>query len=752
MDLLRGHARLAAALEGILVRDERMTAVEANPLTGRLLVRFDPSLASDAVESLLRAAVSAALSISPRLLAIGTERPTSQRESDRRSRMIPSLPAVLAFGFGAALLPKVLAAGAATWWILGAAALAAGAAVTATRPTLTGRGREGLTTLVRSSPSTRTRHPLLRLMRYAEAHRSEIYKASAFSVINKIMDLGPPLLVGMAVSVVTSNGSPLIAALGVASPVLQLGLIGVLASVIWSLESLFEYYSNVKWHRIAQAIQDDLRLDTYAHVQRIELSHLEDETTGGLASILNDDVNQLELFINEGANDLIQNITNFVVVGGLFLWIAPSVAWINLLPIPLIVGGSFYYQKKLGPKYARVREASGRLSSQLVSNLGGMATIESFTAEEHEVDRIRGLSKEYVAANRDATALIASFTPLIRMAVLIGFAGSLVLGGVLALGGGLSAGAYTVLVYLTTRFLWPLTSLGFSVELHERSMAAFDRVLGVLAAPVGPAGGDQPLPLEQVRGEVIFEDVHFAYPRRPPVLEALTMRILEGETTALVGATGAGKTTIVKLLLRFYEYGAGRISIDGYDIRDLRVGDLRRAIGLVSQDAFLFPGTVLDNIVYGRRDSPREQVVEAARIAEADEFIRALPDGYDTLIGERGLNVSGGQRQRLCLARAVLKNPPILVLDEATSSVDNETEAAIQRSLERLAVGRTTLVIAHRLSTVRNAHQIYVMGTNGEILERGRHQDLLDQNGFYASLWRVQSGSAVGGPTSTGGT
>jgi ATP-binding cassette subfamily B protein len=275
-------------------------------------------------------------------------------------------------------------------------------------------------------------------------------------------------------------------------------------------------------------------------------------------------------------------------------------------------------------------------------------------------------------------------------------------------------------------------------------MASTTRILDLLDQPVRIQGGSTPLPRAQVKGELLLDRVSFEYVPGHPVLRDLTLRLPAGETTAIVGATGGGKSTVVKLLLRFYEPTAGRVLLDGVDIASLELRDLRGAIGLVSQDAFLFHGTVRENIAYGTFDAPLERVVEAAKVAEAHEFITRLPRGYDTVVGERGQKLSGGQRQRLSIARAVLKDPPILVLDEATSSVDNETEAAIQRSLERLVRGRTTLVIAHRLSTVRNAHTIHVL-EDGQVREVGRHEELLARDdGLYAALWRVQTGVAAG--------
>lgn len=413
------------------------------------------------------------------------------------------------------------------------------------------------------------------------------------------------------------------------------------------------------------------------------------------------------------------------------------------LPMPFILWGSIRFQKRIAPLYMAVRERVSLLSGQLSNNLGGIATIKSFTAEEHERGRISGLSDDYRESNRDAISLSSAFVPLIRMVIVLGFIATLVFGGVLVVRGDLSVGAYSILVFMTQRLLWPLTRLGQTIDLYQRAMASTTRVLDLVDTESTIKDGTLELPFGQIKGEVSFEDVSFEYSgHNMPVIHQLSLQVPAGETVALVGATGSGKTTLVKLLLRFYDIQKGFIRLDGQDVRDIRLTDLRKAIGFVSQDVFLFHGTVRENIAYGTFEATLDEVVEAAKIAEAHEFITELPQGYDTVVGERGQKLSGGQRQRLSIARAVLKDPPVLVLDEATSSVDNETEAAIQRSMERIIIGRTTIMIAHRLSTVRNADRIFVL-ERGILREHGRHEELVADDGIYANLWRVQTGERV---------
>jgi len=583
--------------------------------------------------------------------------------------------------------------------------------------------------------------PLIRLLRYARGHRRRVIAATSYSILNKIFDLAPPLLIGAAVDVVVRQKQSWVARWGVTEPADQILALALATLVIWGLESLFEYAYAVVWRNLAQTIQHELRRDVYGHLQRLDLAYFEDRSTGGLLSVLNDDVNQLERFLDGGANDLLQVGTTVIVIGAIFFTLAPGVAVFAFLPMPFVLWGSFAFQKRLAPRYAAVRERVGHLSGMLANNLGGIATIKSFAAEDHEARRVEEESERYRQANRRAIQLSSAFSPLIRVVILVGFTATLVLGGRAAFAGTLEVGAYSVMVFLTQRLLWPLTRLGQTVDLYQRAMASTNRALDLLDTPIRVRSGDRPLAREDVAGEIRFEGVTFAYGGRDPVLHGIDLVIPARQEVAIVGATGSGKTSLVKLLLRFHEPQSGRITLDGIDLREIRLRDLRRAVGLVSQDVFLFDGSVRENVAYGTFEAPDEAIVAAARAAEADEFVRELPQGYATVVGERGQKLSGGQRQRLSIARAVLKDPPVLVLDEATSAVDNETEAAIQRSLARVAQGRTTIVIAHRLSTIRHADRIHVMD-RGRIVEAGTHEELVARGGIYAGMWRVQTGEA----------
>lgn len=582
--------------------------------------------------------------------------------------------------------------------------------------------------------------PFRRLLSYMQPHRGTVRLASFCSIFNKFWDLAPPLLIGLAVDVVVLKEKSVLAGLGLVDPWHQLIVLSVLTFFIWGLESLFEYFYGILWRNLAQTVQHELRLDTFDHVQQQGMAWFDERQKGDILAILNDDINQLERFLDKGANDLLQVSTTVVIVGAVFLAISWQVALFAVLPIPIIVWGSFRYQRSLEPRYAEVRAAAGQMNALLENDLSGMSTVQSFTAEANELKRVEELSNTYREANKEAIRLSAAFTPLIRMAILVGFTATLLLGGWLTLEGTLAVGAYSVLVFMTQRLLWPLTRLGETFDLYQRAMASSTRVLDVLASPTDLKQGEHaPGRDEVLSSDIVFEDLTFQYSGRDPLFQGLNFTLESGKTTGVVGSTGAGKTSLVRLLLRFAEPTEGRVMWCRAPLDNWNLHALRSSIALVDQHITLFPTSILENIRYGNPLASDDAVVKAAEIAEAAEFVQELPDGWETMVGEGGHRLSGGQRQRVAIARAVLKDAPFLILDEATSAVDNETEAALQRSIRRISKNRTTLVIAHRLSTVRHADRILVMD-DGEIIEDGTHDALVARGGVYARLWSVQTG------------
>jgi len=582
--------------------------------------------------------------------------------------------------------------------------------------------------------------PFRRLLAHVSGHRGTIRLASLCSVTNKIWDLAPPLLIGLAVDVVVEREDSFLASLGILDPWHQLILLSVLTFAIWGLESLFEYFYGVLWRNLAQTVQHELRLDTFAHVQRQGMGWFDERQKGDILAILNDDINQLERFLDKGANDLLQVSTTVVVVGAVFIAISWQVALFAVLPIPIIVWGSFRYQRSLEPRYAEVRKSAGAMNALLENDLSGMSTIQSFTAEDREIKRVEALSNVYRESNRQAIRLSAAFTPLIRMAILCGFTATLLLGGWMTLENELAVGAYSVLVFMTQRLLWPLTRLGETFDLYQRAMASSTRVLDVLTSPTEVVQGDFAPESSVIEASPItFKDVDFSYPGREPVFTGLNLELKAGETVGVVGSTGAGKTTLIRLLLRFAEPTTGSILWADQPLPEWSLSRLRSSMALVDQHITLFPTTILENIRYGNPNATDEAVYESAKLAEVTEFVEALPEAWATLVGEGGHRLSGGQRQRLAIARAVLKDAPLLILDEATSAVDNETEAALQRSINKITQGRTAVIIAHRLSTVRNADRILVL-ENGGIREDGNHDELVQIGGIYSRMWAVQTG------------
>ena len=582
--------------------------------------------------------------------------------------------------------------------------------------------------------------PIFRLFSHMKEHRSTMWLAILFSILNKIFDLAPPLLIGAAVDVVVKRQDSVLSEyFGYSDPKEQLIILSILTVIIWVFESLFEYIYGVLWRNLAQTVQHEIRLDAYSHIQELEMAWFSDQSKGELMSILNDDINQLERFLDKGANELLQVSTTVIVIGAIFLYISPTIALYSIGAIPVIVIGSFMFQSRIAPRYLKVRKNVGLLNALLSNNLSGISTIKSFTTEELEIERVRKASQAYREANRDAIRLSAAFVPLIRMAILVGFTGTLLHGGLITLDGKMAIASYSVMIFMMQRLLWPLTRLGETFDLYQRAMVSTTRVLNLLETELTIEEGEKVLDSKKVRGHIKYENMSFSYPERDEVISGLNLEIKPGTTQAIVGSTGSGKTTLIRLLLRFHDPSSGNIFLDGDEIKELKVKSLRSSISLVTQTIILFPGTVMQNIAYGKEDATEEEIVSSAKIAEAHDFIMNLPNGYDTQIGEGGHKLSGGQRQRLSIARAVLKDAPILILDEATSSVDNETEEALQKSLETISKDRTTIVIAHRLSTIRHSDSIIVL-ESGKVVESGNHEELLDNKLQYYKLWNVQTG------------
>tara|TARA_Y100001968_G_scaffold332831_1_gene392565 strand:- start:493 stop:2271 length:1779 start_codon:yes stop_codon:yes gene_type:complete len=581
---------------------------------------------------------------------------------------------------------------------------------------------------------------LKNLLSYAIPWRFRLCVASFYSIINKLFDLAPEILIGIAVDLVVKKQDSFVASIGFESTQSQIIFLAIATFFIWAFESLFQYLYMISWRGIAQDVEHSIRLDAYRHVQKLDMNWYEEQHLGNITAILNDDVNQLERFLDSGANDIIQIIVSSLAVGAIFFYISPIIGCISLLPVPIILFIAFMFQKSLSPKYRDVRNYAGRLSSTIFNNLLGIQTIKSFNKEETENKRIEQISSSYQNKNKIAIKVSSAFVPIVRMGVLSGFLGTMIIGGFKALNGEIAVGSFSVLVFLTQRFLWPFTRLGEMVDQFERAMASTYRILSLLKTPFNITEDKNSKVLKSYDLPIYFNQVDFKYEKSDYIFKKLNLKIKSNKFIGIVGTTGAGKTTLAKLLLRFYDPVNGQIKIGNYTLSDISISDIRKNIGFVSQEIFLFDGTIRDNIVYSKKEINEQEMIKASKKSQAHEFVLKLSDGYDTFVGERGQKLSTGQKQRIAIARAIYKNPPILIFDEATSSLDNETERLIQNAILEASIGRTTIAIAHRLSTIRNADRIVVIN-DGNVIEDGTHEELVRINsGYYAKLWRIQTG------------
>ena len=581
------------------------------------------------------------------------------------------------------------------------------------------------------------------LIRYIRPWRAKARFAAVCSILNKIFDIAPEVLIGVAVDLVVEKENSFVASLGFGSIESQVIFLGLITFIIWALESLFQYIYSIQWRGLAQMVEHDVRVTAYDHSQRLGLSWHEEQATGNITAILNDDVNQLERFLNDGVNQIIQVFVSTICIGLIFFYISPLIATIAVLPVPIIFGVSFFFQKKLSPKYKNVRDKIGALNSSVFNNLIGIQTIKSFMTFGHERKRISDLSKDYQKENIGAISISSAFVPVIRMGVLAGFLGTILIGSHMALSGTLAVGSYSVLVFLTQRFLWPFTTLGTLVDDFERSMASSRRIFDLLNTSVHIPEPEDPIRPENLNSDIRFESISFNYPGSPILFEDFSINIKNGTSIGIVGDTGSGKTTLAKLLLRLYDPSKGSIMVGDYDIKNMSIESLRNKIGVVNQETFLFDGSIRKNIGYGNKECTEADIIRAAEQSQCTEFISSLSDGYDTIIGERGQKLSGGQKQRLAIARAIVRQPDILIFDEATSSVDNKTERLIQKSFMDIKQDRTMIIIAHRLSTIRNCDNIFVI-KNSCVHEQGTHDQLMQKSdSFYAELWNIQTGKKL---------
>ena len=572
---------------------------------------------------------------------------------------------------------------------------------------------------------------------YARPYKWRVGIGLATNALARLFDLLPMVIIGVLIDRIQKGG---LAAFAVEDFMLYgLGILGTFVGL-----AIFQSASDYCWDTLAQKVRHDLRMALYGHLQTLDVAYFESRQVGDIMSVLAGDVDNLENFLSDATTSMVRLVITFLGIFGFLVWLDWRLALVLFAPLPIGVLVVRFFVKNVHPQYRRTRQAVGEMNALLENNLQGIGVIQAYTAEGHQMERMAARSGEYRDAAVAAATSRAKYIPGVYAIAGLSFAMLVTVGGWLTFAGyGPSLGDYVTYILFAMRLIMPLFILGMLLNQIQRSEASAKRVMDLLHTK--PTIQDRPdaVPVPRPPRELAFRAVHFAYPGRDPVLHGVSFQLQRGQVLGVVGPTGAGKSTVLKLLLRYYEPTQGEVLVDGAPLSHLRLADWRHHIGFVSQEAFLFSGTVAENIRLGTPQATDDEVREAARIAGASEFIDALPEGYATLIGERGLKLSGGQRQRVSLARAVLRNPAILILDEATSAVDTRTEELIQRNLHAFRKDRITVAVAHRLSTVRQSDEILVV-VDGVVVERGPHDQLVAKGGVYADLWRVQSGEGDG--------
>ena len=640
----------------------------------------------------------------------------------------------------------------------------------------------------------RVDRPLVRLFReYGAAEAHWLVIGMVANVIARIAGLLPPVVLGVAIDAVFTGDGPYSlpivpdAWLPTTDPAqFQLSVVLILGAFV--VTGVFTFIYGIAANNFAHRVMHAVRTDSFDLMQRLDMTFFDDKQTGEVMSVLNNDASNLEVFLDNALQNTARLGVMVLGIAGVLFYYNHELAVVTLSAIPLMFLFTLWFMRAVEPRYVEQRAIVGDLNTVLENALSGVELVKTSNTESHESERVETASRNYFERTMDILRLNYVYRPGMELLAGLAFAATFLVGGYWLAQGPpgpftteLTVGTFVTFILLTQQFVAPLAEVSNIVDQYENAKASSERVFGLRDIPVritdredavvlgggdghrGGRNGDRSSGNGDrgVDGEVVYDDVSFAYAENalvdPADADEVVVRNVSfaadpGDTVALVGPTGAGKSTLLKLLARLYDVTDGEIRVDGHDVRDVTVASLRSSIGYVSQDTTLFGGTIAENIRYGRftgarvdaderpaDDAVRDRVVEAAKAAEAHEFIDSLPNGYDTRIGERGVKLSGGQRQRVAIARVVLQDPAILVLDEATSAVDTETEMLIQRSLDRLAADRTTFVIAHRLSTVTDADTTLVL-EDGEVVERGTHDELIEADGLYAKLWGVQAG------------
>jgi len=570
------------------------------------------------------------------------------------------------------------------------------------------------------------RRALARLTLYLSPYKATLAIVLAFVLAYILLELVEPYLLGRAIDLYISTRR-----------IDGLSTLALLLLVAYLLDNGFQAASSWLMAHISQDALRRLRRDLFEHLQTLSIQFFDSHTAGGLMSRLTNDIEAINQAVSQNVVSLVASVLSLIgIVIAMFL-LNPWLALASLLVVPIMFWFTQFVARYTRKGFRTLQAELGEINAVMEESISGQRVVKAFRRSETAIERFRASNEKVYAAGVYANTYALMLMPLtwvlgnLFVIVLVG------LGGYLALRGLVTVGLIATFIAYAQNFIQPLRQLANMYNSIQAALAGAERVFEIIDTPAEvDHAADSPLPAP-VKGDVCFSDVSFGYLPDQPVIRHMTLEAQAGQTIALVGPTGAGKTTIINLLTRFYEINDGQITIDGRDIRGVSKADLRQKLGIVLQDTFLFADTVMENIRYGRLDATDEDCIEAAQLADADHFIRQLPEGYQTRLSERAGNLSQGQRQLLSIARAILANPGILILDEATSSVDTRTEARIQKALLRLMQGRTSFVIAHRLSTIRDADQVLVVN-DGQIIERGTHHSLLEQKGFYHNLYMSQ--------------
>jgi len=568
---------------------------------------------------------------------------------------------------------------------------------------------------------------LLRVLGYLKPYKRAVSLTLGFATVTTLLDLIPPWIIKVIIDqLIDDSGTFMIYWV-------VIGLIGV-----YFFRNFLNYQRIIFNNRLEQNVVFDMRSNVYKALNGLSINYFENKSTGELMSRINDDVNYVERIFVDGVEQVVTAFLTLTGITIILFYLHWKLALVSLLPIPFLLWGACTYTKKAHGLYHTVRESAAKMNARLQDSISGIREIFAFNRQLHEISRFEKRSRDYCDSNLKVMSLWAIYSPTMMFLGSLGTVLILLYGIGLVRSAEITIGSLVAFIGYLALFYTPINQLHSVNHMLQHALASGERVFEIIdRQPDVKEISDAILPSTNIQGEIEFKDVSFSYVKDKPIIKNLSLKIQPGEKIALVGHTGSGKSTLIKLLLRFYDINSGNINVDGYSIGDLKIAYLREQIGMVSQDPYLFNGTVAENILYGNVEASRDEMIKSALAANASNFIKNLPQGYDTLIGERGVKLSGGEKHRIAIARTLLKDPPILILDEATASVDTETEAKIKDALVSLTAGRTTILIAHRLSTLEGANRILVM-RSGELVESGTHGSMINSKTEYAQLFRSQ--------------